>query len=245
MHPDLDHLIHLQQLESETARAQATIAAMPGELAALDERVAAGEQAVADVRARLDESQHGRREVEKELAGVQTRLSRYKDQLMAVKTNKEYQAMQHEIATAEHEVRAMEDRILERMEEMETLGAGLKAAEGALKTERAVVEAEKKKLDAARVALEKEIAEAGVRRRALVVKISPDALALYEYVAKGRPGIVVAEARDGHCAECHVRLRPQHYNEVRRNDSLIQCETCLRILYYAPPSDAGQTQAEA
>jgi LSD1 subclass zinc finger protein len=44
----------------------------------------------------------------------------------------------------------------------------------------------------------------------------------------------MARAVDGHCAECHVRLRPQHYNEVRRNDSLIQCESCSRILYYAP-----------
>ena len=56
---------------------------------------------------------------------------------------------------------------------------------------------------------------------------------------------MVAEARDGHCTECHVRLRPQHYNEVRRNDSLIQCESCLRILYYAPPADAAQAQADA
>jgi len=245
MHPDLDHLIHLQQLESETARAQATIADMPAQLAALDERVAAREQAVAAVRARADESQHGRREVEKELAAVQTRLSRYKDQLMAVKTNKEYQAMQHEIATAEREVRAMEDRILERMEEMETLGGELKAAEADLKAERAAVEAEKKELDAARAALEKEVAEAGAKRQALVARISPDALALYEFVAKGRAGIVVAQAKDGHCAECHVRLRPQHYNEVRRNDSLIQCESCLRILYFVPPADAGQAQAEA
>jgi uncharacterized protein len=55
-------------------------------------------------------------------------------------------------------------------------------------------------------------------------------------VAHGRKGIAVAEARDGLCSVCHVRLRPQIYNEVRRNESLHQCESCTRILYYAAPS---------
>ena len=52
---------------------------------------------------------------------MQARLSKYKEQLMEVKTNKEYQAMQKEISVAEQAVRAHEDRLLERMEEAETL----------------------------------------------------------------------------------------------------------------------------
>ena len=39
---------------------------------------------------------------------------------MEVKTNKEYQAMQHEIQGAEQHVREFEDRLLDRMEEQET-----------------------------------------------------------------------------------------------------------------------------
>jgi predicted nucleic acid-binding Zn-ribbon protein len=237
MLPDLERLIRLQRLDTDTARAQTAIADMPAEVAALDGRITAQKDALAGIRSRLDENQRRRREIEKELAAVQSRLSRYKDQLMTVKTNKEYQAMQHEIATAEHEVRAMEDRILDGMEEAETLTAELKVAETALRSEQTAVDDEKRRLEALRASLEATIAEARANRAALVAEIGRPALELFELVARRRPGVVVAEARDGHCTECHVRLRPQHFNEVRRNDSLIQCETCMRILYYAGPSN--------
>ena len=41
--------------------------------------------------------------------------------------------------------------------------------------------------------------------------------------------------RDGLCSVCHVRLRPQVFQLVRHNDSIIQCDSCHRILYYIPP----------
>jgi hypothetical protein len=53
-------------------------------------------------------------------------------------------------------------------------------------------------------------------------------------VAKLR-GTGVAEARDGICQTCHVKLRVQVWVEVRKNDQVIQCEHCGRILFYEPP----------
>jgi predicted nucleic acid-binding Zn-ribbon protein len=29
-------------------------------------------------------------------------------------------------------------------------------------------------------------------------------------------------------------MRPQMFNEVRRNEAIVQCENCQRILYYVP-----------
>ena len=55
----------------------------------------------------------------------------------------------------------------------------------------------------------------------------------FEQVARKRNGIAVAEARDGICTICHVRLRPQVFNTVRRNEDIVQCDTCQRILYFA------------
>jgi predicted nucleic acid-binding Zn-ribbon protein len=55
--------------------------------------------------------------------------------------------------------------------------------------------------------------------------------------------MALSEAREGHCTQCHVRLRPQVFNDVRRNDGLIQCESCSRILYYVPAPAAGVSPA--
>lgn len=210
------------------------IAEIPALQDAMAARLADQHAAVAAIRQRLADNQTARRDIEKDVAAVQTRLSRYKDQLMEVKTNKEYQAMQHEIATAQDSIRAHEDRILEGMEEAETLNAELKTAEAELKRQEAAVSAERTVLDAETGALQKQADEKQGGRAAIAAHVSAQALRLFDHVAKQRKGQALAAARDGICTVCHVRLRPQVFNEVRRNESLIQCESCLRILYFVP-----------
>ena len=68
----------------------------------------------------------------------------------------------------------------------------------------------------------------------LVRRIDPQVLAIFDLVARRRNGVAVAEARDFVCTICHVRLRPQVFNNIRRNDSIIQCDSCQRILYFVP-----------
>jgi predicted nucleic acid-binding Zn-ribbon protein len=232
--PDLQHLIQLQQLETEIDTMRRRIAEIPALQEAMAARLANQQAAVTAAKERLAENQAARRDIEKDVAAVQTRLSRYKDQLMEVKTNKEYQAMQHEIASAQDGIRTQEDKILERMEEAEALTATLKNAEAELKRQEAAISAERTVLDAEAVELQKQADEKQAARASVASQISAPALRLFEHVARQRKGQALAEARDGVCTVCHVRLRPQVFNEVRRNESLIQCESCLRILYFVP-----------
>ena len=196
------------------------------------------------IKQRLADSQTARRDIEKEVASIQSRLSKYKDQLMEVKTNKEYQAMQKEIATAEEAVRSHEDRILDRMEEADTLARGPEGGRDRAQTpgggDREGAAGPRRGGGRARHA-----GRSGVHRtHRLARELSPAALRLFEHVARQRKGLAVAEARDGHCMVCQVRIRPQIYNEVRRNESLIQCDSCLRILYFVPsPSESTASPA--
>jgi predicted nucleic acid-binding Zn-ribbon protein len=239
MHPDLEHLIQLQDLDLAVDRARRRIAELPASQQALEARLAQRSGSVAGVKERMAAAQANRREIEKELAAVQTRLSKYKGQLLELKTNKEYQAMQKEMSVAEHDVRAHEDKLLEHMEHAETFATELKTAEAALKVEEADVSKAQKALDAERGELERELERVTSARAALIAKVPREALMLFERVAHGRKGIAVAEARDGLCTLCHVRLRPQKFNEVRRNDGLHQCDSCTRILYFVPPVPSG------
>ncbi len=234
MNSDLQHLIRLQQLDTDIDGARRRIAEIPSIQQALDARLAEQQAAVANVKQRLADSQAARRTTEAEVAALQTRLSKYKGQLMEVKTNKEYQAMQKEIATAEENVRSLEDRILERMEEAESLGRELKTAEAALKAQQDEIARERTRLDDEAATLQSQSTERTAARAAVAGQLSPSALHLFEHVSRQRKGLAVAEARDGICTVCHVRLRPQVFNEVRRNDALIQCDSCLRILYFVP-----------
>jgi hypothetical protein len=245
MSPDLDRLIKLQQLESAIEEARRSIAAHPARLQDADARLDVARRALEEAKQKLKLNQDARRALEKDAAVFQTRLSKFKDQLSEVKTNREYQAMQKEIDVAQGELRAAEDKVLERMVEGDGLAAEAKQGETALASQQKAIEAEKTRLGAELTSTEQALAAATAARKELLGETDPRLVALFEHVMKARKGIAVCPAADGHCTICHVRLRPQVFQEIRRNDSIIQCDSCQRILYYVPPPQPAQPSTAA
>jgi hypothetical protein len=236
MSPDLQRLIRLQQLESTIADARATIAAHPQRLADADTRLNESKHAVETVKARAKDNQEARRALEKDVAVYQGRLTKFKDQLSAVKTNREYTAMQHEIATAQSDLGAVEEKMLERMLDADAIAADAKRAEAALATRQKEIDTEKKELAEELTSVEASLKQATETRAALLKDLEPRLIALFEQVARVRKGVAISSAtRDGLCSVCHVRLRPSVFQQVRQNDNIIQCESCQRVLYWVPP----------
>jgi predicted nucleic acid-binding Zn-ribbon protein len=236
MLPDLERLIQLQRLETTIADAKVAIAQHPQKLAALDTRLAEAKAAVESVKEQQKTNHDRRRELEKDVALYQGRLTKFKDQLMAVKTNREYQAMQHEIATAQGDLGSVEEKVLERMLEADDLTAASKSAEATLAAQSREIELEKKALNQELTSTETALKESTEARATLVKALEPRLVALFEQVAKVRKGVAVCSAtRDGLCSVCHVRVRPSVFQQIRHNDSIVQCDSCQRVLYWIPP----------
>lgn len=236
MSPDLDRLIRLQHLETTIAEAKARIASHPQRLADADARLHEARQIVEAAREQLKANHDSRRALEKDAAIYQGRLTKFKDQLSAVKTNREYQAIQHEIATAQADLGTAEEKVLERMMEGDALAVEVKEAEAALASRQKEIEAEKTALAAETREDERSLDAARASRDALLGEIDPHLIALFEQISRARKGLAICAAtRDGLCSVCHVRLRPHVFQQVRHNDTIIQCESCHRILYYVPP----------
>lgn len=236
MSPDLQRLIDLQRLETTIADAKATIAAHPQRLADAEAQLAAATQGLDAAKNRLKDNQDARRALEKDVALYQGRLAKFRDQQSAVKTNKEYQALGHEIETAQRDLGGVEEKVIERMVEADVIAADVKQAETVFAARRKEIEAEKKRLGDELTAVEASLKAATDARTALLPQIEPRLVATFEQVARVRKGIAVTLAtRDGLCSVCHVRLRPQVFQQIRHNDSIVQCDSCQRILYYIPP----------
>lgn len=243
MNADLERVIALQRIDSAAHDAQRRLAEEPERLKAFDARVEAARVAVAGAKERLAENQTARRSIEKDLAVHQGRLSKFRDQLMSVKTNVEYQAMQKEIEFAQHEVKAYEDKILEGMLEADDLTAAVKRAETESAAEQKAVETERKAYAADLAGVGEALERLTAERAEVVSSLSPQVLSTFELVSRRRNGVAVAEARDGICTICHVRMRPQVFNTVLRNEEILQCDHCNRIFYYVPgpPASTGAT----
>ena len=236
MSPDLQRLIDLQRLESTIADAKARIATHPQRLADADAQLAAASLLLESAQNRLKDNQEARRTLDKDIALYQGRLTKFRDQQSAVKTNKEYQALGHEIETAQKDLGRVEEKVIERMVEADGIAAEVKQAESVFAARRKEIEAQKKQMGDELTAVEASLKAATDERATLLQGIDQRLVSTFEQVARVRKGIAVTTAtRDGLCSVCHVRLRPQVFQQIRQNDSIVQCDSCQRILYYVPP----------
>jgi predicted nucleic acid-binding Zn-ribbon protein len=150
--------------------------------------------------------------------------------------------MLHEIEAVEREVRGREDRILEEMERAEVLGAEVKREEVAFKQVEDQQRSELARLEQRAEALRQERDRLAADRDEVAATLDEENRELFRRVARLR-GVAVAEARDGMCQLCHVFLRPQMFVDLKRNESVIQCPACNRILYYVAAVAAASPEA--
>lgn len=236
MHPDLEKLLELQKTDAEVARLKNEIAALPKRVAEIETKLAGNLAAVEKAKAAAKTNDQNRRKYEGEIQVAQQKISKYRDQMLAVKTNEEYRALGNEIKFSEDAIRALEDKILECMVESEDLDRNIKLAEMELAVERADVEKEKNDARSRTAEDEAAVQQLLPRRAELRSGISDDTLRHYDRVMKQR-GSAIAEVRDQICLACRVMLRPQVYNEVRTGEHVLFCDSCGRIFYYDRSQD--------
>jgi predicted nucleic acid-binding Zn-ribbon protein len=235
MLPDLKLVIRLQDIDHRLAELAKEIAALPVHIAEIEKKLVSHERKLEADRAALAANQKERKKCEGDIQMQEQKISKLKDQMVSAKTNEQYRAFQHEIEFCEKEIRKLEDRILELMSESEPLDKNVKAAESALKAEKAQVEAEKGQARDRTAVDEKAQSELRTERASIAESITPAAYQNYERVRRGRKGIAVAEVIDGRCTACHIALRPQFFQDLKRGEKILSCESCQRILYYNPP----------
>jgi len=235
MLPDLKLVIRLQDIDNRLMELSREIATLPKHIAEIEKKLGAHERKLEADRAAMVANQKERKKCEGDIQTQQQKISKLKDQMLGAKTNEVYRAFQHEIEYCEKEIRRSEDRILETMTESEPLEKNVKAAEIALKAEKTQVEAEKTQARERTAVDQKAAAELQVERAAIVKEIKPAVYQNYERVRKGRRGIALAEVVDGRCTACHIVLRLQYFQDLKRGESILPCESCQRILYYNPP----------
>jgi uncharacterized protein len=241
MVPDLSLAIRLQELDNRILQLQNEIAALPKHIAAIAKTLDSHVRKLEADRAALAANHRERKRLEGEIQIQEQRISKLRDQMLGAKTNEQYAAFKTEIEYCEQEIRKFEDRILDRMAESEALERNVKTAEGALNGEKQQVEAEKSAARERTAADQQSLSELQAERQHSAAGMSQAALREYERIRKGRKGVAVAEAVEGRCSACHISLRLQFFQELRRQDQIMLCESCGRILYYiAPPVEVDE-----
>jgi uncharacterized protein len=231
VNPDLRNLIALQDLEQKISTFQKRISETPKMVQSLREELQSLKNAHQEKVTHSQELTKQRRTLEGGVDMMRTKLSKLKDQLMAVKTNKEYTAMLHEIHGAEEQIRHEEDKVLEIMEEMETLEGLLRSDQKDLDRKYTEIEANIRTLESSIPGFEIEAAKLTAEKSVVESQIGRELLSRYRRISEARKGTGLAEAKDELCSACHVRIRPQVYADLLRTENIHVCDSCSRILF--------------
>src|SRR5579884_1803455 len=238
MLPDIENLLKLQDTDKEIRRLQDEVAELPKRVAVIEQKLAGTKSQLEKAQTAVKADEASRRKFETNIKDLREKISKYRDQSLAVKTNEQYKALLHEIQFAEKEITANEDKILELMVNADARDKEVKAAQAELKAETAEIEKEKEQARQRTAEDEKLLIDARAKRDQLRGGIREDLLRQYERVSKFR-GSGIAEVLDHKCMGCQVILRPQTYNDVRSGRDIVFCDSCQRILYFNPKEELG------
>ena len=232
MQNTLKLLIELQEIEKKIRALAEQKARAPVQIAMMKEEENKAGGRVEEKQEMLKSAQRLRKELEREVEDLESRQNKSKQRLLEVKSNKEYQATLKEIDDIEDLIRRREDQIIEQMEVAESL------AEEIREHERVLSEAHKR-LEQEGTQLEKEAAKADTliasleeQKERLKPQIPAAMWQKYQLLSANRGGIALAPVNQCTCQICHMNLPPQIFIDLQKNEKMMHCPNCQRIIYW-------------
>lgn len=229
---ELERLVDLQRLDSEIAEIETAAAAIPRQIQVMEEGLQKARAALEAATAETDGMQKLRRQKERELDEANGELRKRQGRLYEIKTNQEYSAVLKEIEGLKQKISNLEEEILVLLDRIDAAAKAQVLEKERAGSKEAEFLREKQQKEGELRDLMGRLASLRGAREGRSKRVEASLLQQYLRLLKSRAGLAVAPASGGSCEGCHVALTPQLYNEVRRNEDVLTCERCGRILYW-------------
>ena len=232
MREQLELLWELQKIDLELKSIKEERDRYPREMKKLEEKQKIEKERIHKEKEKIESLEKTRRQKEGHLNLEQEKIKRAEGRMSEVKTNKEYQALLSEIDAIKEANSRMEEEILQVLDEIDELKKDLSKREKEVGVTLEKIEAEQKKLQGKIAHDEKVWTEQIERREVLSKQIESKLVKLYNTLKEKRQGVGVVSAKNETCQGCFVNVPPQMFIEVQKNNALIRCPNCNRILYW-------------
>lgn len=242
MNQNLHNILELQSNLTRLREAEQKLHGIPDWMRELHAEHSARKAEIEATEAAATEATRQRRQAEGAVQDAQEKLKKYQQQINKVSTQREYGALLQEIDTVKGQISAQEAQAFSALElsekaekELETLRESFREIEERYKAEMERWESEKPEVSRQVDGLRGHVAE--IKQR-----LPRNIVSQFERILERYPANAVAPVRlferpgraqrEWHCSACNYRVRPQTVVEIRNGSSLVQCDSCKRILFY-------------
>lgn len=235
----IKHLVNLQETDSRLIEKRFFIEKIPLRIYEVDQPLRQAKMELERLKQKTELLSKKKRDKERLLEETNEKIRKMKARVADLKTNKEYQAHLKEMEAFEKEIAGIEDEILVIMEELDAATKLQKSKEGDVSREEQKLKVFKAELDKEVERYENELSTLKEERAKLTGSIAPDIYDKYMMLLRTGNGVAVTQAKNELCTGCNMNIPPQLYVEITKNEGIIQCPQCLRILFYAGTDENG------
>lgn len=180
---------------------------------------------------------------EGEIQEVVDKIKKLEGQQHAIKKVEEFNALTHEISSAEKERHGKEQRLsdmYDKLSDEEDILKNLQETlDQTLENSRAL---ESEILESIK-AINEEGKALKESRDQLVEKADEEVFKIYDRLLRNKRDRVVVPIENRCCSGCHILLTAQDENLVRKGERLVFCEHCSRIHYWPETEEVDATVA--
>ena len=233
---DLRHEVHLlisiAKVDAKMTGFKNELSILPGKIAKLEKAIATITKSEQDATSHFEALKKEHRSLEQNLEDLSIQIIKSKNQLMSIKTNREYEAMTKEIKNLEQDVDAKEEKLLFLMDELDTQEKDNKIFLEKAAADKTENERKKKEMEERVEVLKTELDELEQEKPKILEELDPQLQSRYERIIGKFGDYAVTHVVGEVCQGCFTTMPPQTVNEVKKNDRIITCEACGRILVY-------------
>ena len=231
MNQELENLISLQHIDSKILDIESLAGDLPQKVEKKEESLRNISDELVISNNRIEELEKENRKLQSEIEDSESSLSKYKEQLFLVKSNKEYDALNNEIDHIKKTISEFEERYISIEEEKENLLKSKESNESEIDSLSETLEKEKIKLNNAIKDSKSDLEKLHLDKKSVESKINSSHLNQYNTL-KSAKGIGVAALNGSCCGSCYSMLPPQMVVEIKSNNIIHSCPSCGVYAYW-------------
>lgn len=232
MQQKLELLLKLQVIDYDLGELERSKEYLPDMMENLTREIKEAQEQYDNTVKSLEEAKLKQKDLELEIKTKEAELQKFQQQMMSIKTNKEYDALVAEIDKVKAYISTQETELLETIDLVTLL-------ENNIKDYKIKLEQTKENNTKQLGILQKKIDSIGdkvsgkeTKRQEITTEIPKQLMSVYERVRKGKGGSAVVAVKKRACGACYKSLTPKKIQDIRKGNKILTCDNCGRLLYW-------------